>query len=58
MIKEKVSRLIFEDCKRTAVGILVFCEETDKVLLLKRNVAPHKGKWSILSGAVDKGVYK
>jgi len=58
MIKEEVSRLIFEDSKQIAVGILVFCEETDKVLLLKRNVAPHKGKWSILSGAVDKGESK
>ena len=58
MIKDKIRHLIFEDSERTSVGVLVLCEETNKVLLLKRNVNPHNGKWSILSGGVDKGESK
>ena len=58
MIKDKIRHLIFEDSERTSVGVLVLCEETNKVLLLKRNVDPHKGKWSMLSGGVDKGESK
>ena len=41
MIKDKIRQLIFEDSERTSVGILVLCEETNKVLLLKRNVDHH-----------------
>jgi len=55
MIKDKFREMIFENEKRKAVGILVLCKKTDKVLLLKRNCEPHKGKWSLLSGGIDEG---
>jgi len=58
MIKDRVKEMILESDKRQAVGILVLCEDTDKVLLLKRNCEPHKGKWSALSGGIDKGESK
>ena len=54
-IKGRLREMILESRSKKAVGTMIRAKDTNKVLLLKRGWAPHKGCWSILSGGMEEG---
>ena len=41
--------------KDPKVAAVVIVKKQDKILLVKRSIEPHLGKWSLLSGYVNRG---
>jgi len=54
-IRENLRHRLLEGDHKKAVGVCIVAEDTNKVLLLLRGWAPHKGEWSILSGGMEEG---
>lgn len=52
-VRENLRRRLLEGDHKKAVGVAIVAEDTNKVLLLLRGWAPHKGHWSILSGGME-----
>lgn len=57
-LRTELRAMLLESRIKNAVGVLIIAEDTNKVFLMKRGFAPHKGSWSLLSGGMEDGESK
>jgi len=54
-LRNSLRNMLLESAGGKAAGVLIMAEDTNKVMLMKRGWAPHKGHWSLLSGGMEDG---